>query len=81
MSLSQEQKKDLEKLGDQFRKLEKIAIENNIDLDVFMSEYNENGFSVYATESVSIKENAEKRKNVFQRSTKEKTTKTTAKSR
>lgn len=80
MSLSPEQKKDLDKLGDQFRKLEKIAIENNLDLDVFMSEYNENGFSVYATESVSLKQNAEKRKNVFQKAGKEKTTKTAAKS-
>lgn len=81
MSLSKEQKKDLNQLGEYFRKLEKIAIENNIDLDVFMSEYKDDGFAVYATEKVSLNANAEKRKNVFQKSQKEeKTTKVPAKS-
>lgn len=81
MSLSKEQKKDLNQLGEYFRKLEKIAIENNIDLDVFMSEYKDDGFAVYATEKVSLNANAEKRKNVFQKAQKEeKIKKVTAKS-
>ena len=80
MSLSNEQKKDLSKLGEYFRQIEKIAIENNIDLDVFMSQYTDNGFAVYATEKVSIGESAEKRKNVFQKAQKEKPTKSTVKS-
>jgi len=71
MSLSKEQKKDLNQLGEYFRKLEKIAIENNIDLDVFMSDYKDDGFAVYATEKVSLNVNAEKRKNVFQKAQKE----------
>ena len=80
MSLSNEQKKDLSKLGEYFRQIEKIAIENNIDLDVFMSQYTDNGLAVYATEKVSIGESAEKRKNVFQKSQKEKSTKGSIKS-
>ncbi len=75
MSLSKEQKKDLSQLGEYFRQIEKIGIENNIDLDVFMSDYKDDGFAVYATEKVSLNENAEKRKNVFQKAQKEKTTK------
>jgi hypothetical protein len=67
MSLSKEQKKDLNQLGEYFRQLELIAVENKIDLDVFMSEYKADGFSVYATEKVSITGEAEKRKAVFQK--------------
>lgn len=75
MSLSKEQKKDLSQLGEYFRQIEKIGVENNIDLDVFMSDYKDDGFAVYATEKVSLTENAEKRKNVFQKAQKEKSTK------
>ncbi|MBP9123878.1 MAG: hypothetical protein KBF60_12090 [Ignavibacteriaceae bacterium] len=80
MSLSNEQKKDLNQLGEYFRQIEKIAIENNIDLDVFMSQYTDNGFAVYATEKVSLSEKAEKRKTVFQKTQKEKPTKSSVKS-
>ena len=62
MSLSREQKKDLNQLGEYFRQLEHIAVENKIDLDVFMSEYKADGFSVYATEKVTIDATTEKRK-------------------
>ena len=68
MSLSREQKKDLNQLGEYFRQLEHIAVENKIDLDVFMSEYKADGFSVYATEKVSIDATTEKRKQAFQKS-------------
>ena len=80
MSLSKEQKKDLSQLGEYFRQIEKIAIENNIDLDVFISQYTDDGFAVYATEKVTIGESTEKRKNVFQKAQKEKPTKSTVKS-
>ncbi len=80
MSLSQEQKKDLNKLGDYFRKIEKIAIENKIDLDVFMTDYSEEGFEVYATEKVNISEVASDRKMVFEKSDKTKASKSTSKS-
>ena len=68
MSLSEEQKKDLNKLGDYFRKIEKIAIENKIDLDVFMTQYTSEGFEVYATEKVNIAEVSKDRKKVFEKS-------------
>lgn len=72
MSLSKEQKKDLEQLGEYFRKLEKITVENNIDLDVFMSEYKEDGYSEYATEKVSIEVDTKKRKKIFEKAGEEK---------
>ena len=80
MSLSKEQKKDLSQLGEYFRQIEKIAIENNIDLDVFMSQYTDNGFAVYATEKVSLSEKEKKQKTVFQKTQKEKPTKSSVKS-
>ena len=58
-------------MGEYFRQLEHIAVENKIDLDVFMSEYKADGFSVYATEKVSIDATTEKRKQAFQKSGKE----------
>ena len=78
MSLSEEQKKDLNKLGDYFRKIEKIAIENKIDLDVFMTQYTSEGFEVYATEKVNIAEVSKDRKKVFEKA-ETKVTKTTTK--
>lgn len=80
MSLSQEQKKDLNKLGDYFRKIEKISIENKIDLDVFMTQYTADGFEVYATEKVNISEVANDRKMVFEKSEKVKASKSISKS-
>lgn len=76
MSLSGEQKKDLNQIGEYFRQLELITVENSIDLDVFMSEYNADGFSVYATEKVSLESESDKRKEVFQKASKEKNVKT-----
>jgi hypothetical protein len=72
MSLSKEQKKELDELGRYLKKIEELTIDNNIDLDVFMSEYNESGFAVYATEKVSVNDKAEKRKRVFEKSVKPK---------
>lgn len=80
MSLSKEEKKELHQIGEHFRKIEKLAVENNIDLDVFMSEYKDGGYSVYATEKVSLTTNAEDRKSIFQKAQKAKSTKSTAKS-
>lgn len=65
MSLTTEQKKELERLSKQLEKIEQIAIENNLDLDVFISEYNEDCYSDHATEQVSLQEKATKRKQVF----------------
>ncbi len=75
MSLTKEQKQDLEKLSDYFEKIEKLATKNGIDLDVFISEYKDDGYAVYATENV--KEKADSRKKVFEKAAKEKSTEKT----
>lgn len=78
MSLSKEHQKDLENLKEYFEKIERMAEENNIDLDVFMSQYHDDGYAVYATEKVSIYEKANKRKKVFEKAGKEKSDKSSA---
>lgn len=72
MSLSKEQRKELDELGRYLKKIEELTVENNIDLDVFMSEYKDTGFAVYATEKVAVNEKAQKRKRVFEKSGKTK---------
>ncbi|REJ80983.1 MAG: hypothetical protein DWQ44_05150 [Bacteroidetes bacterium] len=67
MSLSKQQKKDLDQLGEFFKKIEKLTTENKIDLDVFITDYQEGEFSVYATEKVSLSEKAKSRKRVFEK--------------
>ncbi len=72
MSLSKEQKKELDELGRYLKKIEELTVENNIDLDVFMSEYNDEGYAFYATEKVSVSEKAHNRKKIFEKSGKTK---------
>ena len=72
MSLSKEQKKQLEELGKHLKKIEELAVVENLDLDVFISEYKESGFAVYATETVNINEKAAERKQVFEKAAKKK---------
>ena len=72
MSLTREQKRDLNQLSEYFKKVEELSIENSIDLDVFMTEYNRNGFSIYATERIGLNTNATKRKNEFEKTDREK---------
>ncbi len=69
MSLTNDQKKDLKELGKKFREIEKTTMEGNIDLDVFMTGYGDDGIQLYGTEKISQKANAGKRKNVFERHT------------
>lgn len=66
MSLTKEQKKDLKELGKQLHEFEAMALESNIDLDVFMTGYGEDGIQLYSTEKISQKGNAGKRKKVFE---------------
>ena len=68
MSLTAQQKEELSKLSLYFEKLEKLAAKNNIDLDVFISEYKDDGYSIYQTEKIEMQKNAEKRKKIFQKS-------------
>ncbi|HPD52603.1 MAG TPA: hypothetical protein PLI08_01545 [Bacteroidia bacterium] len=75
MSLSKEQKKDLDKIGQELRKLERLSVENKLDLDVFMTSYSDEGYDIYATEKVSMEEQASKRKKVFEKAGKQKTEK------
>ncbi|MCX6290927.1 MAG: hypothetical protein NT126_04110 [Bacteroidetes bacterium] len=74
MSLTKEQKQDLGKLSTYFEKIEQLAAKNGIDLDVFMSEYKDDGYAVYATENIEIKDKTDKRKKVFEKAGKEKST-------
>lgn len=73
MSLSQEQKKDLDQIGQELRKLEQLAFENKLDLDVFMTSYSDDGYDIYATEKVSMEEQASQRKKVFEKAGRAKT--------
>jgi len=73
MTLTKEQKRNLEKLTEYLRKVEKLKIENNIELDVFMTEYKDDDISIYATEKVDLVANAATRKSVFEKSGREKT--------
>lgn len=73
MSLTKEQQQDLAKLGRYFKQLEELAVENKIDLDVFLTEYKESGYSEYTTETIGLEEKAQKRKKVFEKSGTEKT--------
>jgi hypothetical protein len=89
MTLTKEQKKDLAQLSTYFDKVEKLAAKNKLDLDVYISEYWDNGYAVYATEKVDLKDailkqdverieqqsTARKRRKVFEKHGKEKTEK------
>jgi hypothetical protein len=68
MSLTAQQKEELSKLSLYFEKLEKLATKNNIDLDVFISEYKDDEYSIYKTEKIEMQEKAEKRKKIFEKS-------------
>ncbi len=65
----------LDHLNEKVHRIERMAEENNLDLDVFMSEYRDEGYAVYATEKVSLKIKAGNRKKVFEKAGKEKTPK------
>ena len=78
INLSELQKEELNKLSVYFEKLEKLATKNNIDLDVFISEYKDDGYSFYRTEKIEMEEKAEKRKKVFEKSGSEKSDKSPA---
>ena len=69
MSLTRDQQRDLNQISEYFKKIETITTEDSIDLDVFVTEYNEDGFSIYATEKIRFKTNSDKRKNIFEKST------------
>ena len=69
MSLTREQQRELNQIREYFKKIETITVDDSIDLDVFVTEYNENGFSIYATEKIRFKTNSDKRKNIFEKST------------
>jgi len=68
MSLTAQQKEELSKLSLYFEKLEKLAAKNNIDLDVFISEYKDDGYAIYQTEKIEMQKKAEKRKRIFEKS-------------
>lgn len=71
MALSKQQKGELDRLSMKLKKLENQLNISNIDLDVFMSEYTENGYEIYATEKITI--DPQKRKQIFEQSESNKT--------
>jgi hypothetical protein len=77
MSLTSEQQKQMKAISKQLREIERVALENSIDLDVFITGYDDEGISIYATERINHKESAVKRKKVFEKHGKE-TKKTSA---
>jgi len=73
--LTQQQKDDLRKIGKYFEKLEKKTETNNLELDVFMSEYNDGGFAFYTTEQINLKSKSLSRREEFLKAGKGKTDK------
>jgi hypothetical protein len=71
MSLTKEQKRELDRLTQYFRKIEKLALEGNIALDDFVIHYTNEVPSVYKTEQTA--QNPDRRKEVFEKAGKEKT--------
>lgn len=76
MSLTEQQKEELSKLSIYFEKLEKLAARNNIDLDVFISEYKDDGYSFYQTEKIEMQKKSDRRKKIFEKSGETKSEKT-----
>jgi hypothetical protein len=72
MTLTKEQKRNLQQMSEYLKKIERLSKENNLDLDVFMTNYTDGDISVYATENVDISSKAEERKKQFQKSENEK---------
>jgi hypothetical protein len=72
MTLTKEQKRNLQQMSEYLKKIERLSKENNLDLDVFMTNYTDGDISVYATEKVDISSKAEERKKQFQKSENEK---------
>jgi hypothetical protein len=72
MALSKEQQKELKKLAVELEQIELYAIENNLDLDVFISRYDESGYMDHSTERVTLEEKSADRKKVFQGESKQK---------
>lgn len=54
------------RLSEYFRRIEKLAIANNIDLDVFMSEYSKDGYNFYVTEKIGPNKDAARRKQILE---------------
>ncbi len=74
MSLSHSQKKDLDQISEQFKKIEDFVLDNKVDLDVYMTQYGKKGIAVYGTEKIELQAGkSEKRKKVFEKAGKEKT--------
>ena len=72
MTLTKEQKRNLQQMSEYLKKIEKLSKENNLDLDVFMTNYTGDDINIYATEKIDLSSTAEKRKKIFEKSEKEK---------
>ena len=74
--LTHQQKEDLRKMASIMKRLRKRQT-NNLDLDVFMSEYNDGGFRFLSTEQINLESKSRNRKEEFLKSGKTKTEKGT----
>jgi hypothetical protein len=72
MTLSRDQTKHLSYLTEYLRKMEKQKTEDNIDLDVFMTDYSGGDISIYATEKIELDRKARNRKKIYEKTVKEK---------
>ncbi len=67
MSITIHQKRGIAKINDCFYRLEKMAAENNIDLDLLMNIHKYEGFDNLSEEKQNLKVRAESRKRVFEK--------------
>ena len=66
MSITIHQKRGIAKINDCFNRLEKIAIENNIDLDALMNIHKYEGVENLDEGKLNFKERTESRRRIFQ---------------
>ena len=84
--LTMSQKKELKKLSEYFQNIEEnyqaSASSGEMELDVFMSQYDDEGYSPYTTEQIDLTNTTRRRKEEFLKTGKDKAAKTiTSKSR
>ena len=65
MSITIHQKRGIAKINDCFNRLEKMAADYNIDLDVLMNVHKDEGVENLVEGKLNFKERAENRKRIF----------------
>lgn len=65
--LTKQQEEEISKMSEYFKNVEKVTEPNNIYLDVFLTEYSDDGISLYSTERVMLNEKGKSRKEAFEK--------------